>query len=89
MQIDKGESSAIALALETPDFTIFLDHYKTRKIAQQFRLNLTGTIGVIIKAELRGIIPLVKSLLEMIKQTNFWLSPGLEWLALKAADESV
>jgi predicted nucleic acid-binding protein len=33
MQIDKGESSAIALALETPGTKIILDDYKARKIA--------------------------------------------------------
>ena len=32
MQIDKGESSAIALALETPDSTVILDDYKARKL---------------------------------------------------------
>lgn len=87
MQLDKGESSAIALALETPDCTIILDDYKARKIAQRLGLNLTGTIGVIIKAKLRGMIPSVKPLLDKIKQTNFRLSPELELLALKAANE--
>jgi predicted nucleic acid-binding protein len=40
MQIDKGESSAIALALETPNSTIILDDYKARKIADQLRIPL-------------------------------------------------
>ncbi len=40
MQIDKGESSAIALALETPDCTIILDDYKARKIADHLGLHL-------------------------------------------------
>lgn len=35
MQIDKGESSAIALALEIPNSTIILDDYKARKIAER------------------------------------------------------
>ncbi|UOQ98718.1 DUF3368 domain-containing protein [Hymenobacter sp. 5317J-9] len=87
MQIDKGESSAIALALETPDCILILDDYKARKIAERLGLNLTGTIGVIIKAKLRGVITSVKPLLDKIKQTNFRLSPELESLALKAADE--
>ncbi len=88
MQIDKGESSAIALALETQDCTIILDDYKARKIAERLGLNLTGTIGVIIKAKLRGVIPSVKPLLNQINQTNFRLLPELESLALKAAGES-
>jgi predicted nucleic acid-binding protein len=87
MQIDKGESSAIALAFETPDCILILDDYKAHKIAERLGLSLTGTIGVIIKAKLRGVIPSVKPLLDKIKQTNFRLSPELESLALRAADE--
>jgi len=74
IQIDKGESSAIALALETPDSTVILDDYKARKIAERLGIPFTGTIGVIIKAKLRGIIPSIKPLLEKIKQTDFRLS---------------
>ena len=87
MQIDKGESSAIALALETPDSTVILDDYKARKIAQQLGLTYTGTMGVIIKAKLKGIISSIKPLLEKIKQTDFRLSPEIELQALKEANE--
>ena len=87
MQIDKGESSAIALALETPDSTIILDDYKARKIADQLGLIFTGTIGVIIKAKLTGVIPSIKPLIEKIKQTDFRLSAEIELLALKEANE--
>ena len=87
MQIDRGESSAIALALETPDSTIILDDYKARKIADQLGLIYTGTIGVIIKAKLNGIIPSIKPLLEKLKQTNFHLSVNIELQALKEASE--
>lgn len=87
MQIDKGESSAIALALETPNCTVILDDYKARKIAERLGINITGTIGVIIKAKLKGIIPSIKPLLEKIKQTDFRLSSDLELLALKEAQE--
>jgi predicted nucleic acid-binding protein len=52
-QLDKGESSAIALAIETPGSTIILDDYKAKKIATQLGLAYTGTIGVIVKAKRR------------------------------------
>ncbi len=87
MQIDKGESSAIALALETPGCTVILDDYKARKIAEKLGITITGTIGVIIRAKLNGIIPSIKPLLEKIKQTNFRLSIEVEMFALKAAQE--
>ena len=87
MQIDKGESSAITLALETPDSTLILDDYKARRIAEQLRLSYTGTIGVIIKAKLMGIIPSIKPLMEKIKQTDFRISADIELQALKEANE--
>jgi predicted nucleic acid-binding protein len=87
MQIDKGESSAIALALETPGCTVILDDFKARKIANQLGLNFTGTIGVIVKAKLNGIIPSIQPLLLKIRETDFRLSTELELIALKEAGE--
>ncbi|MEY4538256.1 MAG: hypothetical protein RLZZ306_13 [Bacteroidota bacterium] len=87
LQIDKGESSAIALALEIPESMVILDDYKARKIASRLGINYTGTIGVIIKAKLKGIIPSIKPILEKIKQTNFRISIEIELQALKEANE--
>ena len=87
LQIDKGESSAIALALEIPNSTVILDDYKARKIAAQLGILYTGTIGVIVKAKLKGIIPSIKPILGKIKNNNFRLSIEVELQALKEANE--
>ena len=87
LQIDRGESSAIALALEIPNSTLILDDFKARKIAQQLGISVTGTIGVIIKAKLNEIIPSIKPYLEKIKETNFRISAEIELQALKEAKE--
>jgi predicted nucleic acid-binding protein len=87
LHIDKGESSAIALALEMPNSTIVLDDIKARKIANQLGLTYTGTIGIIIKAKLLDIIPSVKPILSKIRQTNFRLSAEIEIEALRQANE--
>ena len=87
MQIDQGESSAIALALEMPDSTVILDDYRARKIAEQLGVNYTGTIGVIIKAKINGAIPSIKPILAKIKETDFRLSMDIERQALLAAGE--
>jgi predicted nucleic acid-binding protein len=87
MQIDKGESSAIALALEFSDSLLILDDFKARRIATQLGLSITGTLGVIIKAKLEGIIPSVIPILQKIKQTDFRLSNEVEIKVLKAAME--
>lgn len=87
MQIDKGESSAIALALEISDSLLILDDIKARKVATQLGLSITGTLGIIIKAKLEGIIPSVIPILNKIKQTDFRLSDEVELQVLKAAME--
>ncbi len=87
MQIDKGESSAITLALETSDSTLILDDYKARRIAEQLGLFYTGTVGVIIKAKLKGLIPSIKPFPEKIRQTDFRISVDIELQALKEANE--
>ncbi len=85
--IDRGESSAIALALEIPESVLILDDFKARKMAQHLGLTYTGTIGVIIKTKLNGIIPSIKPYLEKIKATNFRISPEIELLAYKESKE--
>ncbi len=87
LQIDKGESSAIALSFEFPNSILILDDFKARKVAAHLGINYTGTIGVIIKAKLKGIIPSIKPLLKKIKQTDFRISEELELIALKEAKE--
>lgn len=87
LQIDSGESSAIALALELPKSTLILDDFKARKIAQQLGIRFTGTIGVIIRAKLNSIIPSIRPYLEKIKETNFRISAEIELQALKEAKE--
>jgi predicted nucleic acid-binding protein len=86
-QIDKGESSAITLALEIPESTLILDDYKARKIAEQLQIPFTGTLGVLIKAKQMGIIPALKPLLDKIRQTDFRISVELEIRALREVNE--
>ncbi|MBS1611225.1 MAG: DUF3368 domain-containing protein [Bacteroidetes bacterium] len=88
LQVDKGEASAISLALEISDCTIILDDNKARRLAQQLGLHITGTIGVIVKAKRDGIIQSIKPFLSKIKTTDFRLTEELEALALRLANEA-
>jgi len=87
IQVDKGEASAIALAMEIKDSVLILDDYKARKIAETLNLKVTGTIGVIIKAKHTGVINSVKPILESIKETDFRMSTEIVNQALKEAGE--
>jgi predicted nucleic acid-binding protein len=87
LKVDRGEASAITLALEIPGSTVILDDLQARILAEQLGVLITGTVGVIIKAKLNGIIPSIRPLLNQIKKTNFRITPALEALALKEANE--
>ena len=86
-QVDRGEASAIALALEITDSTLIVDDQRARKLAESLGIEITGTIGVIIRGKLDGNIPSIRPLLTKIQQTNFRLSDQLVTLALREAKE--
>lgn len=85
--VDKGEASAIALAIELEDCLLIIDDLKGRKFALQLGLTIIGTIGIIVDAKLSGIIPSVKPILQKIKSTNFRITEQLELLILKRSGE--
>ena len=85
--VDKGEASAIALAVELNDCLLIIDDLKGRNIAHQLGLTIIGTIGILVDAKLSGIITSIKPLLSKIKGTNFRISENLEMLILKKAGE--
>ena len=85
--VDKGEASAIALAIELDDCLLIIDDLKGRRFAHQLGLTIIGTIGVIVDAKLSGIIPSVIPILSKIKSTNFRITEQLELLILKLAGE--
>lgn len=76
--IDKGEASAIALAIEFEDCLLIIDDLKGRRFATGIGLKITGTLGVIIEAKLAGYILSIKPILNKIKATNFRLTEAIE-----------
>lgn len=87
MHIDRGEASALALALEIGDCVVIIDDLKARKVADTLNVKITGTIGLIIASKRKGIIPSIKPILSSIKATNFRLSIEMENEALRLAEE--
>ena len=85
--IDKGEASVIMLALEIPNSIIIIDDFKGRALAKELGIKVTGTIGIIISAKNKKLIPSIKPILEKIKETNFYISKALENEALSLAEE--
>ncbi|HEY8927986.1 MAG TPA: DUF3368 domain-containing protein [Mucilaginibacter sp.] len=85
--VDKGEASAIALAIEFDESLLIIDDLKGRRFAQNLGLNITGTIGIIVEAKLLGFIPSVGEIITKIRETDFRISEKIELIALKKAGE--
>lgn len=86
-KLDRGEASAIALGLELSDSTVVLDDLKARKVAYMYKLNFTGTLGILLKAKELKLIPSIKSLISELRKVGLRFSKELEKEILKQARE--
>ena len=86
-EIDKGEASAIILALETPGSILIIDDLKGRRIADQMDIKYSGSFGLILRAKQEGIITSVRPIIEKIRKTNFRFSENLLLSILNQAGE--
>jgi predicted nucleic acid-binding protein len=75
--LDLGESSAIALALETQDPMLILDDAQARSYALDLGLSITGTLGILIMAHRQGIITDIDKIIADLKACCFRLPPDL------------
>ena len=76
-QVDKGEASAIALAIESDDVILLVDDLKARGLASSLKLKITGTLGVLTKAKEKSIIREIKPLIEKILLTDFRIADNI------------
>lgn len=74
---DDGEAEAIALALEVGADLILLDDSDAREKARLYGLKITGTIGILLRAEKEGKLSSVKETLEELRITGFWVDGEL------------
>jgi len=87
LSVDRGEASAIALAVEQLDCLLIIDDLKARKLASELKLNFTGTVALLVEAKLKGYITSIRPIIDKIKKTNFRLTPELEKKILTNAGE--
>jgi predicted nucleic acid-binding protein len=85
--VDRGEASAIALAVENKCDYIIIDDMAGRRLATKLGLPVKGTVGVLLLAKQNGVIPVFGPYLHLIQQTNFRLSSSLAAQFIKDAGE--
>ncbi len=76
LNLGKGEAEVIALAVKTGMKTI-IDDLKARKVAEKLGLKVTGTIGVLLKAENLGLINSAYEKAKELRDIGFYVSADL------------
>ncbi len=85
--LDQGEDEAIQLAAEL-SLLILMDEKRGRRLAMTRGLRVTGTLGLLLEAKNRALVPAVAPLLRGLKDTGFHISRPLEAEVLRRAGES-
>lgn len=69
--LDPGESEAMSLALERASPGVVLDDRRARRLAQTLGLHVVGTLGVLLPAKRRGLIPVIRPEIEALDAVRF------------------
>jgi uncharacterized protein len=72
-----GEQSVLTLGLKRPGSRVILDDRQARKAAQGLGLPMIGTVGVILFAQRRGLIPAVVPLFHAIRAAGSYVDDAL------------
>ena len=75
--LDRGESSALALAVTLKNVLLILDDLKARKEAKRLGFRVTGTLGVLFSAKQKGFIPALKPYIDKLQAVDFRISPHI------------
>ena len=87
-RLHSGEVEVMILAQREPiaDLVI-IDDNAAKSTAKFLGLNVTGTLGVLLKAKKKGLIKDIKPILNNIKEHGFYISDNLEKLVLELSEE--
>ena len=87
LELDKGESSGIALALENESSLLIIDEKKGRGIAKKLGIKIIGILGVMIKAKETGLVDQIKPLIQKLEKVDFRISAKLKTQILEKVGE--
>jgi hypothetical protein len=85
-KIDDGEASAIAMAIECR-CGVLMDDKAGRRMATNASVPVIGTVGALVLAKRRCLVPLVMPLLKNLIATGYFLSEEIIAAALTGSGE--
>ena len=88
LELDKGESAAIALALEQKQSRILMDERDGRAKAKMLGVQPVGVLGVLLRAKNQGAVTSVKATMQALKaEAGFFIADDLFKTIIAAAGE--
>ena len=88
VELDKGESESIALAIEMKADFLIIDESNGRQKAASLGINIVGLLGTLLKAKEMGILSEIRPIIDsLIAKAGFFISPDLKKYVLSLAKE--
>jgi predicted nucleic acid-binding protein len=82
-----GESSVLALAQAHPGMEAIIDDLTGRRCAALLGIPVRGTLGIVLTAKQRGVIPAARPVLEQLIESGLYLSRQVLNTALQRVGE--
>ncbi|MHC5938905.1 DUF3368 domain-containing protein [Nostoc sp.] len=82
-----GESAVLTWGYVNPGTEVILDDLAARRCAATLGIPVRGTLGIVITAKLRGVIPAARPVLEQLRLCGMYLSDRVINLALALVAE--
>lgn len=77
-ELDAGEAEAIGLAVESAAELLLMDERLGRDVARHLGIACLGTVGVLVAAKRKGLIPAIKPYLDTLRdRVGFRISDAL------------
>jgi predicted nucleic acid-binding protein len=82
-----GESAVLALALSQPGCEALVDDKAARMCAATLGIRIRGTLGLVLLAKRRGVIPQARAVVTSLRQSGMYLSDSVVRYALALVGE--
>lgn len=86
--LDKGEAAVIQLALNEGITHVCIDEPVGRRLARLCGLNVTGSVGVLLRARREGRIASMRQTVDRMRAHGIWLSESVIAFALRESGEA-
>jgi hypothetical protein len=87
--LDEGESEAIALALQIEAERVLLDEREGRRMAKAVGLNVTGVLGILLRAQREGTLSSLRKVMDELREkAGFRIAAALYSELLREAGEA-